>query len=140
MKLKRRERSGETHGDGLQMKLHVHDVKEADSTLKGLAAFQKIAGTEEFAAVDSAVQAVFVTRSSHDAEKVVNTLKARLLSDAAVGLLALHESLSRNRGDASDGELYALYRRLLLDCRTMGIGAAFDAARRRGVEAYIWET
>lgn len=139
MKLKRKKGSREANGDGQQMKLHVRDVEEAESTTKGLAAIGDIAGTKDFAAVDSAVQALFVTGTSREAEKVVKTMKARLLSDAAVGLLAHQESLARNKGDAFDGDLFASYRRLVLECRSMGIGAAFDEARRRGVDAYLWD-
>jgi len=140
MKLLRKRGPSKEAGEGPNLEFRVHGPAEAESILKGMSALQDILGTKEYDAVDSAVQAFFASGTSTEAEKVVETLKGRLLSDAALGMLAYHESLSRQKDEHPATELYGAHRRLLTECRSKGIEAAFRDARRRGVDEYYWDS
>lgn len=138
MKLKRRKTPAPDPDVRTETHFFVRSPQEAESILKGRQAIAGIFDTPDFDAVDAAVQAFFACGTSTEAEKVVKTMKRRLLSDAAIGLLSHHEAISQQNDEHPAAELYTAHRRLLDDCRTMGIEKAFSAARRRDVDEFYW--
>ena len=140
MRLKRRKAFTPEPEVRSEVRFCVRNPQEAEHILEGRRAIAAIFGTPEFDAVDAAVQAFFASGTSAEAEKVVKTLKKRLLSDAAIGLLYHHEAIAQNEDQHPAAELWTAHRRLLDDSRSMGIEAAFREARRGGVDEYYWDS